>query len=616
VTSVPAPAPAAAPAPSSDGSAPAHSDAFRLRRFINWFPLGLAYAFLYMGRYNLTVAKSAFLSNEDYGFVNGIGAMTYGFAFLLNGPLTDRVGGKRAMLTAVFGAGVMNLLLGFYLGHGDLSAPRLPLALLYAGNMYFQSFGAVAVIKVNSSWFHVRERGGFSGIFGTMISSGIFLAFTVNGWILKAAGQGAGAAQWVFFAPAMLLVAIGVIELVVLRDRPALAGHADFDTGDAIIADDGERVSVWAIMWRIVTNPIVLTIAMIEFCTGLLRRSVQDWLGPFTNDRLVLPGTHWLVYGRPVETMGLYIGIGAVAGVILFLAARRLRGRARGTLYSIGTLAFLAPFTLAGWGGILFVAGVIGGNVAGWISDLFFQSRRAPVAGALYLMMFVAAALMYFTLGTPTNEVAWAAPVKTGDALAPGDRVLSIAGTDVHSWPDVQHALACLPTECAGGATFDTKRCLCTSSPAAPFVGEISHGPIAATVERGGNKITLALADPVVKPLRAGEKRKLKAGPVSTRSPIWLGLIAFLMAVGVLGTHGVLSGTASMDFGGRKAAATATGIIDGFVYFGSATQAFALGALTSHSWSYWPIFMLPFAALGFFFTTRIWNARPRSGSAH
>ena len=32
---------------------------FMMRRFINWFPLGMTYAFLCMGRYNLIVAKSA-----------------------------------------------------------------------------------------------------------------------------------------------------------------------------------------------------------------------------------------------------------------------------------------------------------------------------------------------------------------------------------------------------------------------------------------------------------------------------------------------------------------------------------------------------------------------------
>ncbi len=36
-----------------------HGRWFMVRRFINWFPLGMTYAFLCMGRYNLIVAKSA-----------------------------------------------------------------------------------------------------------------------------------------------------------------------------------------------------------------------------------------------------------------------------------------------------------------------------------------------------------------------------------------------------------------------------------------------------------------------------------------------------------------------------------------------------------------------------
>ena len=37
-----------------------HSVAFKKRRVFNWLPLGLTYAFLYMGRYNLKVSKFAF----------------------------------------------------------------------------------------------------------------------------------------------------------------------------------------------------------------------------------------------------------------------------------------------------------------------------------------------------------------------------------------------------------------------------------------------------------------------------------------------------------------------------------------------------------------------------
>ena len=172
---------------------PVHSAAFRRRRFFNWFPLGLAYALLYMGRYNLTVAKTnlgQLMTKEDFGLIFAAGTVTYAFAFLVNGPLVDRVGGRRGMLIGLAGSCVSNAAMGLYLHHvlssaAPTEAPlRLVFSALYAVNMYFQSYGAVSIVKVNAHWFHVSERGGFSGIFGTMISSGIFLAFTVNGWLL------------------------------------------------------------------------------------------------------------------------------------------------------------------------------------------------------------------------------------------------------------------------------------------------------------------------------------------------------------------------------------------------------------------------------------------------
>src|SRR5688572_22338948 len=179
-----------------------HSAAFRARRFLNWFPMGLTYAFLYMGRYNLTVAKNALgdlMTKEDFGLIFGVGTVTYGLAFLLNGPLTDRIGGKRSLLVAAFGAALMNAAMGTYLAHvlaqgqADQATLRNVFTALYAANMYFQSFGAVAIVKVNAHWFHVRERGGFSGIFGAMIASGIFFAFSVNNWLLDyATAHGGG----------------------------------------------------------------------------------------------------------------------------------------------------------------------------------------------------------------------------------------------------------------------------------------------------------------------------------------------------------------------------------------------------------------------------------------
>ena len=156
--------------------APRHSQAYRLRRFANWFPLGFTYATLYMGRYNFNVAKGAIgaefhLSKAETGLIATAGFWTYALAVLFNGPLADKIGGRRAILVGATGACVLNAVIGLlFLGHatGGLLAS---LSVLYAINMYFQSFGALSVVKVNSAWFHVRERGLLGGVFGAMIST-------------------------------------------------------------------------------------------------------------------------------------------------------------------------------------------------------------------------------------------------------------------------------------------------------------------------------------------------------------------------------------------------------------------------------------------------------------
>jgi len=438
-----------------------HAKGFRYRRFLNWFPMGLTYALLYMGRYNLTVSKNALgnlMTKADFGWIFGIGAVVYAISFLVNGPLVDRIGGKRGILIAAFGAGGANLAMGLYLwrvmGMEDpATAPlRLVFSLLYAINMYFQSYGAVSIVKVNAHWFHVKERGTFSGIFGVMISSGIFLAFDVSQRILESplvAGRGfsgADATWWVFFSPAALLFLLFFVEIFMLRDRPSQAGFKDFDTADESSGEDLDaRIPTRQLLRRILTHPVILTVAGIEFCTGVLRNGVMHWFPILAKEQELagLGGQGW-------------------------------------------------TFMLRHWGLLLMVAGIIGGNLAGILSDKVFQSRRAPSAGFLYASM----ALLILGMGF-----------------------------------------------------------------------SLSQGWV-------------------------------------------LGFLVFGISICVIGTHGLLSGTATMDFGGRRGAATAVGIIDGFVYLGTAVQSFSLGWITTRNWSAWPWFLLPFALAGFFLLTRIWKAMP------
>src|SRR5690242_8595102 len=104
-----------------------------------------------------------------------------------------------------------------------------------------------------------------------------------------------------------------------------------------------------------------------------------------------------------------------------------------------------------------------------------------------------------------------------------------------------------------------------------------------------------------------------------------LGWAVVLMTLAIIGVHGMLSGTASMDFGGKKNVGVVVGIIDGCVYLGTAVEALVLGHVLpkgaaqqdAQNWWTWPAVMIPAAVIGLALATRVWNARPRpAGGGH
>jgi len=59
-------------------------------------------------------------------------------------------------------------------------------SITYAANMLFPELTArFRSIKVKAYWFHVRERGVFGAIFGTLISFGVYFAFDWGGAIVN-----------------------------------------------------------------------------------------------------------------------------------------------------------------------------------------------------------------------------------------------------------------------------------------------------------------------------------------------------------------------------------------------------------------------------------------------
>jgi OPA family glycerol-3-phosphate transporter-like MFS transporter len=103
--------------------------------------------------------------------------------------------------------------------------------------------------------------------------------------------------------------------------------------------------------------------------------------------------------------------------------------------------------------------------------------------------------------------------------------------------------------------------------------------------------------------------------------------MVIFMSLCIIGVHGMLSGTASMDFGGKANVGIVVGIIDGFVYLGSALQSIVLkqilpetgtpAAAVASNWVTWAYAMLPMAGVGLVLSLLVWNARAtKSAAAH
>ncbi|MEO8800343.1 MAG: MFS transporter, partial [Polyangiaceae bacterium] len=322
-----------------------HKPGYENRRRQNWLTIGLTYAFLYMGRYNMTVCAAALgdrLSNQQFGTIIASGSITYGLSFWINGPLADRFGGRKTMIVGAAGSSIMNVVMGIILERNPTGSLVLPLSILYALNMYFQSFGAVSIIKVNSAWFHVRERGTFSGVFGILISLGFYFAFDWGHWIVTNEPL-----RYVFYVPAAILAVFTVLNVLLVRDTPSLAGFDDFDTGDASSGDDGERLPALVVFKRMFSNKIIVTIACVEFCSGYVRDSIMSWYLKFA------------------------------------------------------AFTHSAGFASDHWGVLTCCAGITSGIVGGIISDRVFGSRRGPVATVYYGIVIVLSIAMLALLGSP-----------------------------------------------------------------------------------------------------------------------------------------------------------------------------------------------------------------------
>ncbi|MDQ6765998.1 MAG: MFS transporter [Verrucomicrobiota bacterium] len=336
---------------------------FRARRGLNWFIIGLLYASYYICRYNFRFATPGIV--EEFGFstfqITGMlsaWSIAYGTGQLVNGLLTDRIGGKTAMLIGAAGTIIINLVFGFASFAGTFTT----FAAIWLMNGYVQSFGAPGMIKINAAWFRRTERGTFAGIFGFMIQLGqfainnvaplILAGFTIGVWVVAKNDW-----HYLFRIPPLVVATAAILLAIFVKNTPEEAGYQGV-IGDETAEGAGRtRARLRESFVTIFTHPLIWFYAIAYACTGAVRNSSDQLMVLYFHDQLKL----------------------------------NMADKPAAVIWTVNLMPLVA---------------VLGSLSAGLISDKFFKGHRAPVAMTLYFVesavILTAAVVIWAGLVGPT----------------------------------------------------------------------------------------------------------------------------------------------------------------------------------------------------------------------
>jgi len=204
---------------------------------------------------------------------------------------------------------------------------------------YLQAFGAPGMVKINAAWFRKNERGRFAGIFGFMINAGCFAigylgpgllgGFMLFGLIEVPPQHW----RWLFWVPAGITAVVALVMALNIKDTPQQADFPPIEPETTRANDVQTKLSV--VLKTIASNPVVWIVALAYACTGAVRQGVDQWFPRFMQE------VHHVEF--------------------------------RSSQFQ--TLVYLIP-----------LVATLGSLVSGYVSDLFFNGRRAPVAAALYFL--------------------------------------------------------------------------------------------------------------------------------------------------------------------------------------------------------------------------------------
>lgn len=275
------------------------------------------------------------ITTAQYGIISSVFSIGYMVAAFLSGPLVDRFGCQRVLLTAVALFSITTALIPVAGSFAGLLIIRL---LLGIG----ESPAFPAATRTVSRWLPIRERGfalalcGGVAVAGSLLISGPLLT-----WLMDLLGW-----RGMFWTLAIFGVVWALLAMALLRDLPQESSLVNAAERELIASgQEAEAGSSRApVRWRpLLTNRNLWVVAGGYFAWGFMFWGFMYWLPSFLSD----------AYGLSVEQAGAFsiapwaCGIvGALAGGVIVDRVYRRSRRIRSRFAVMGVALLLAGCSL------------------------------------------------------------------------------------------------------------------------------------------------------------------------------------------------------------------------------------------------------------------------------
>jgi len=302
---------------------------WRKRIFIS---IWITYSAFYLCRVNMSIAIPGIMKEFGYSktVMGGILTclfITYAAGQFINGQLGDRLGARRLISFGLLISGVLNIVFGF-------SSVITAMMIFWGLNGYFQSMGWSPSVKTVANWFPPEKRGKMSGLLGTSYQIGNAYSWALAGFVVGLLGW-----RWAFWIPGIIVILLAIHWYIRGRNAPEEVGLPTIEEESAGIEVTGETrkdhyIGLSSTLATVLKNPRIWVVAFGLFCLNIIRYGFMSW-----------------------------------APTYMFEVQKA----------AISTAAYKAI--------AIPVAGCLGAILAGWITDRFFESRRAPVAMVMLIFL-------------------------------------------------------------------------------------------------------------------------------------------------------------------------------------------------------------------------------------